>query len=123
MIIPENAKEMILTTLARRGIVADYVTDRLIGFRSHYESGLSLNTLILAGTRNTWFRTKPILMLAVTKTKEEGAIDLQDHIDLPTSSSDIMFGFSCASKLLAMTRAAADVLNGGRCLSQGWLGT
>lgn len=122
MTIPDNAKEMILFAFEQRGIRPVHVEANLIVFDVQFESGLSLGAVITAAHRKTFFRTKLVIALGVLNSDMKPKAEFTQYTNLPTQLHDIQFGIGCATTLLAMVRTVADGLNGGHCITRGWLG-
>src|SRR5262245_58398388 len=112
MMIPEQVKTAILFAFERRGIVPVHVQADLIVFDVQFASGLALAGVITATHRRAMFRTKPVIALAVLSPEKESEAACTEHVDLPTGL-DLAFGTQCASRLLGMMRAVADVKKAG----------
>src|SRR5262245_48056678 len=106
--MPENEKQMILFAFEGRGIIPIHIDTNLILFEIRFSSGLTLTATITSTQRKTLFTSKVVFALGVI---EEGDIEgaFTEYVEATRTLQGIAFGIACASKLLAMVRATADI--------------
>ena len=121
--MPKSVADQITFALVPLGDLQCYHSDRTVIYTLHYDTGLTLSVhMACIEQRRMILFKRSHLRVSVFEHlngKKRSRHQLTDYLPLPQSSTDIMFSITLMSKFTSMSRAVADVLGAGECISIG----
>lgn len=118
-----HVHDKIINALSPLGLSPHEDGGDVLIYQLEYESGLTLSVGIVCVEMKKFVFFKEyalgIIVHEIDESRQARTRHLSDFIPLPKSEHDITFDLSLSAKFTSMTRAVADVLRAGECITMG----